>query len=123
MWIRTLTLSLAFGASLVGGPVFAGIHAPEEAIEGSTQSADLPRVVGGALMVTPCSGCKLLTVRLDANTQFFLGKRPVMLAEFNKFVESSGPHGLTIIYDRKTNAITRMVVRMPRSSRTGARSQ
>jgi hypothetical protein len=123
MWIRRITLSLALGASLIGAPVLAGIHAPEEAIEGSTQGLELPRAVGGALMVAPCSGCKLLTVRLDANTQFFLGKRPVTLTEFNKFVESSGPRGLTIMYDRKTSAITRMVVRMPRSSATGAQSQ
>jgi len=117
MWIRTLTLSLAVSAGLIGGSAFAGIHAPEEAIETSTAGLTLPHNVGGVLATRPCDVCALVTVRLEADTRLFIGKQQVTLAEFNQFMSSGGPYRVTIMYDRKSFAMNRVIVRaqLPRN--------
>lgn len=111
MWIRKLSLSLAVSAGLIGGSAFAGIHALEEAIETSTSEVLLPRSVGGVLATRPCDVCALVIVRLAADTRLLIGKHQVTLAEFNKFLESGGPYDLTVIYDKKSFAMNRILVR------------
>lgn len=111
MWIRTLTLTLMIGAVLSGGPAFAALSAPEEAIETSTAEVILPRSVGGALITKPCDVCKPVTVRLESATRLIIGKQQVTLAEFNKFLESGGPYRLTVFFDQKSFAMNRIVVR------------
>ncbi|HEY4645654.1 MAG TPA: hypothetical protein VIH25_05185 [Steroidobacteraceae bacterium] len=110
MWIRTLTLSLALGTGLVAGPALAGIHAPEEAIETSTAEVILPRNVGGALLAKPCAVCQPITVRLESDTRLLIGEQEVSLAEFNQFLSSGGPYGLTIFYDKKSFVMNRIAV-------------
>jgi len=110
MWIRTLTLTLTIAAGVVAGPALAGLRAPEEAIETSTAAVILPRSVGGTLLTKPCSTCQSLTVRLESDTLLFIGKQQVTLLEFNKFLQSGGPYGLTIFYDKQSFAMNRIKV-------------
>ncbi len=110
MWIRSLTLTLTIGAGLIGSTAYAALGAPEEAIETSTAGVILPRSVGGALMTKPCDVCQPITVRLESDTRLLIGKQQVSLAEFNQFLSSGGPYGLTIFYDKQSFAMNRIVV-------------
>jgi hypothetical protein len=111
MWIRKLTLTLTIAAGLIAGSAWAGLRAPEEAIETSTAAVILPRSIGGVLLTKPCDVCKAVSVTLESDTRLFIGKQQVTLPEFNKFLDSGGPYGLTIFYDRQSFAINRIKVR------------
>lgn len=110
MWIRTITLTVAIGAGLMCGAASAALLSPEEAIETSTVSVTLPRSVGGALLTRACDVCRPITVRLESDTRLLIGSQQVSLAEFNEFLSSGGPYGLTIFYDKQSFKMNRIVV-------------
>ena len=109
MWIRIAALALLVGAPLAGRaePV---LLSPNGAIESSTNTITEQLVEGGLLMARSCLTCRSLPLRLTAQTELFIGKRQVTVAELNKFLGAGGEHSLLISYDKKANTVVRLAV-------------
>lgn len=110
MWIRIAALALLIGAPLAGRaePVLLSPHA---GIESSTNTITEQLVEGGLLMARSCLACRSLPLRMTAQTEIFIGKRPVTVGELNKLVKAGGEHGLLIIYDKKTSTVVSLTVK------------
>ncbi|HKE44698.1 MAG TPA: hypothetical protein VKB41_09200 [Steroidobacteraceae bacterium] len=119
MWTRSITLTALIGAALLTGQAFAEKAAPQSAIEASTANVTLPRTDGGSLLARGCVGCDPVLVQLGAGSRFFVGKQEVSLAELNAFLADGVTRGLTIMYDQKTRAVTRIVIHadLPKGTR------
>lgn len=108
--IRTIVVAVLIGAALLGGPAHAGMHSLEDAIEGSTFSLSLPTTEGGSMVVRTCSSCPPVMLRVDAKSRLFIGGQQVTLAELNGFLSDGNTRGVTVLYDKKSLKITRIVV-------------
>lgn len=83
----------------------------ETGIEASTDYVSVPGTAYGAWSVTPCAGCAAAILRLDAKSQFFVGRQPVSLATLRKYA-ARGPSHLDVFYETKTQHVTRVILRM-----------
>jgi hypothetical protein len=109
MWIRIAAVALILAAPLARGaePV---LLSPSGAIESSTATITEQLVEGGLFMARSCESCRSLPLRLNAQTELYVGKRLVSVAELNKFLKDSGPYSMLIVYDKKASTLTRLVV-------------
>jgi hypothetical protein len=119
MWTRSITLTALIGVALLTGQAFAEKAASQSAIEASTANLTIPRTEGGSLVARGCVGCDAVMLQLDAGSRFFVGKQEVSLAQLNSFLADGITRGLTIMYDQKTRAITRIVIHadLPKGAR------
>jgi hypothetical protein len=109
MWIRIAAVALFLGAPLAmaATPV---LLSPSGAIESSTDTVTEQLVEGGLFMARSCLACRSLPLRLNAQTELFVGKQLVSVAELNKFLGANGPYSMLIVYDKKASTLTRLVV-------------
>ncbi|HSC06192.1 MAG TPA: hypothetical protein VLD59_05155 [Steroidobacteraceae bacterium] len=109
MWIRIATVALVLGAPLAmaAKPV---LLSPSGAIESSTNTVTEQLVEGGLFMARSCEACRSLPLRLNAQTELYVGQRQVSVAELNKFLSANGPYSMLIVYDKKASTLTRLVV-------------
>ena len=119
MWTRSITLTALIGAALLSGPAFAEKAVSQNAIEASTANVTIPRTEGGSLLARGCVGCGAVLLQLGAGSRLFVGKQEVSLAQLNAFLADGTTRGLTIMYDQKTRAITRIVIHaeLPKGAR------
>ncbi len=110
MWIRIAALALLIGTPLAGRaePV---LLSPNGSIESSTNTITEPLVAGGLLMARSCLSCRSLPLRMNAQTELFIGKRAVSVTEFNKFLNAGGTYSLLISYDKKASTVVRLLVK------------
>jgi hypothetical protein len=109
MWIRIAAVALSLGAPLAmaATPV---LLSPSGAIESSTDTVTEQLVDGGLFMARSCASCRSLPLRLNAQSELFVGQRQVSVAELNKFLSNNGPYNMLIVYDKKAGTLTRLVV-------------
>jgi hypothetical protein len=109
MWIRIAAVALVLGAPLAmaATPV---LLSPSGAIESSTNTVTEQLVEGGLFMARSCEACRSLPLRLNAQTELYVGQRQVSVAELNKFLSAGGPYSMLIVYDKKASTLTRLVV-------------
>lgn len=104
--IVTLAVLLALGATSAfaqGGPLQV-VH------EAVAEQLDLPSNVNGELALRACTACKVLRLRADASTRYFIGEGEVSLVEFTKFA-AGHPMGLvTVSHPKQEQTVTRVVV-------------
>lgn len=109
MWIRIAAVALVLGAPLAmaATPV---LLSPSGAIESSTNTVTEQIVEGGLFMARSCASCRSLPLRLNAQTELYVGQRQVSVAELNKFLSANGPYSMLIVYDKKASTLTRLVI-------------
>ena len=54
-------------------------------IESSTDYVTVPSSASGTWSITPCAGCSMLHLKLDASTEYFVGRDRVSLATLRKY--------------------------------------
>jgi hypothetical protein len=121
MWIRIAAVALVLGApaAMAGKPV---LLSPGVAVESSTSTVTEPLIEGGLFMVRSCEACRSVPVRLNAQTELYVGQRQVSVAELNKFLAANkGPYSMVIVYDRTASTLTRLVVEANLSQRPNPR--
>jgi hypothetical protein len=101
-WILGLIAALATGAAL------AEIEILEDAIQTTASAVVLPSAPPSSLVVTPCSGCKPLSVLTSVRAQYFIDKEPVELGELRTRLATRPDAPLVIIYDRNTRELRRL---------------
>lgn len=102
------TAALAFSA----GGAIAGMKNIENAYEATAQQVSLPSVATGQLVVTGCSGCKPVTLRVTEATQFLAAGTAVSLAQMRDALRApgAGQRLLTVFYRLDNNVVTRVVL-------------
>ena len=111
MFMR-LTLSaglLAMLASSGAPPASAQLEAIELAIETRADAAVLPSGPSSTLVVTPCAGCKPLSLPASARSRYFIGKEPVSLEELKRRVEGRPATLLVIFYRKDSRELSRVI--------------
>jgi hypothetical protein len=121
MWIRIAAIALIIGAPLAANAAEPVLLSPSGALESSTNTVTEQLTEGGLFMARSCLACRSLPLRLNAQTELYVGKRLVSVAELNKFLGAHGPYSMLILYDKKQNTLTRLVVDADLSSPTNTR--
>ena len=121
MWIRIAAVALIIGAPLAANAAEPVLLSPSGALESSTNTVTEQLTEGGLFMARSCLACRSLPLRLNAQTELYVGKRLVSVAELNKFLSAHGPYSMLILYDKKQNTLTRLVVDADLSSPTNTR--
>ncbi|GIK34365.1 MAG: hypothetical protein BroJett010_09240 [Gammaproteobacteria bacterium] len=96
----------------VAGGAMAGMKNIENAYEVTAQQVSLPAVATGQLVVTSCSGCKPVTLRVTEATQFLAAGTAVSLEQMREALHGpgAGKRLLTVFYRLDNNVVTRVVL-------------
>jgi hypothetical protein len=109
--MRTQYFALALIAAIaLSGPAHAVLIAAEEAIETSTTATTLPASDNGVIVAKLCPSCALSVLPLTAGTRFLVGKTTVSFVQLQKFVNTTGSHGMVVLYDPRQKTVTRVIV-------------
>jgi hypothetical protein len=89
----------------------APLRALEDAIESSTDAVMLPTSQPGTLTFRNCAEpCKLRSLELTSESKLLVGSTEVTLAEFNAFVQRTGPQFLMVFREPHGTRVTRLMV-------------
>ncbi|MBP7608354.1 MAG: hypothetical protein KA760_02590 [Steroidobacteraceae bacterium] len=80
-------------------------------IESSTDYVTVPSSASGTWSITPCAGCSMLHLKLDASTEYFVGRDRVSLATLRKYA-ARGSNNLVVAYETKTLRVTQLKLGM-----------
>lgn len=84
-------------------------YSSERPIETTTLGLPLPRTVPGSMTLRPCRLCGPVTLDVTPASRFFVDRKPVSFADLRTLAQSSSAN-VVVLYDSKTNAVTRIVV-------------
>ena len=87
------------------------IRALEQAIETHSGALLLPGTAAGTLTVTPCAGCRPLTLLAGASTTWMLGDRAVGFADLRRMLQANPRLPVLVFYRSRDLALTRLVAR------------
>lgn len=87
------------------------MRALEQAIETHSGALLLPGSAAGTLTVTPCAGCRPLTLLAGASTTWMLGDRAVGFAELRRVLQANPRLPVLVFYRSRDLALTRLVAR------------
>jgi hypothetical protein len=87
------------------------IRALEQAIETHSGALLLPGTAAGTLTVTPCAGCRPLTLLDGASTTWMLGDRAVGFADLRRMLQANPRLPVLVFYRSRDLALTRLVAR------------
>jgi hypothetical protein len=97
-------------ASATAAPV-APIRALEQALETRSGALLLPGGGVGTLTVTPCAGCRPLSLLAGATTAWMIGGRAVGFEELRRLLGANPRVPVMVFYDGRSQSLTRLVVR------------
>ena len=103
-----LTIALAFTAAPAWSQ--ATMVSLENAYEASTLYVSVPESVPTSWTLRPCPTCNQLTLAVDGNSRFFVGKDEVSLAMLRKYAVR-GTTNLDVFADPKSKRVTRVILR------------
>lgn len=114
--LRTLlSLRLAFAALATGATLQASaqLRAFELAVEAPANTAVLPSGPASTLVVTPCTGCKPLSLPASARSRYFVGNEQVTLTELKRQLATRPKAMLLIFYRKESRELSRVVASAP----------
>ncbi len=113
--IVTIVIAAVLGASVAA----ADIRILEQAIETNSAAATLPDKSSGSIVVTACSTCSPVLLRLTPLSKYRVGRTEVTFDEFRALARDNGTRNLGVFYDAKKRTITRLVLSgdLPRRAR------
>ncbi len=79
-------------------------------IESSTDYLTAPSSASGTWSITPCTGCGMLHLKLDASSEYFVGDDQVSLETLRKYAAREKNH-FDVFYENKTLRVTRLILR------------
>ncbi len=77
-------------------------------LESSTAFVSLPAQPKGSLTAKECRDCSTLRLEFDANTLFFIGKKPVSYAQLREAAAKAPDNRLDVSYRLGTRTLTRL---------------
>lgn len=78
------------------------------AVEAVAGSVTLPSIADGTLVMAICHDCPPQSFVVDAATEYFIGDKPVKLADLRAAVAASPDNILTVSYVLKTGVVTQI---------------
>lgn len=79
-------------------------------VEASSDTVSPPSVGATSWTFQPCTTCKFVTVKIDANSAYYVGRTQVPLEVLRRYA-ARGPAGLDIYYEDRTMRLMRLVLR------------
>jgi len=110
MFKKSLIVAVALCAAAPAAWSQATMISYETGIESSTDFLNVPDSASGTWSITPCVGCSMLHLHLDAGSEFLVGRVPVSLATLRKYAARDTNH-LDVFYETKTLRVTRLILR------------
>lgn len=115
--IRWRHASIAAGAVLgllawldaAAAPRSSEMRIVELAVETTRDAVVLPSGPASALVVTPCTGCRPLSLTAAATTHYSIDGSEVSLAELRNWLRQQREADIVIFYARGTRALTRVL--------------
>lgn len=104
---RAALCVLALALALAAPRAHAVLQTIEQAYETTSVDVSLPDSVGRSVVLPGCAKTCPPSVTLTKDTRYYLAKREVRLAELRAYL-ARGRVDLTIFYDPKTLAVTRI---------------
>lgn len=93
------------------------MHALEQALETRSGAVILPAGGIGNVVVTPCAGCRPVSMLAGGDTLWLLGERRVGFAELQRALASGPRVPVLVFYQGPGGAVTRLVARVPEAAR------
>ena len=109
MTFRTLMVALLLTLGLAASNAEAELIPVEESYELNAELVILPSTTSGALLLRSCAQCQVVSLQVDNETQFILGREPVTLSQFRRHGVMKGL--LMVFYEHDSQRVTR--VRLP----------
>jgi len=78
------------------------------AVEAVAGMVTLPSVPGGTLVMAVCHECAPQSFTVDTTTEYFIGDKPVTLAELRAAVAAAPGNTLTVSYVIETGVVTQI---------------
>lgn len=112
-----MTTGLAVAAALAflpwpgvaAAPGSSPVQIVELAVEVAKDAVVLPSGPGSTLVVTPCTGCRPLSLTASATTLYSIGGTEVSLAELRKWLRQQRDADFVVLYARGTRTLTRVL--------------
>jgi hypothetical protein len=95
----------------------APMRALEQALETRSGAVILPSGGIGNVVVTPCAGCKPVSMVAGSETRWLLGERSVGFAEVQRVLATGPRVPVLVFYRAPGGALTRLVARVPETAR------
>jgi hypothetical protein len=115
--IRAVLAALLVFGPLAPASAFRVLEALENGVELSLAALQLPAGDGGSVSFRTCAECPTRTHRVNGETQYYVNRAPVALADFVLAAdEVRAERGraestlVTVYYDVKTETVTRVVM-------------
>lgn len=112
-WSCVGRASIAALAIVLSYQAVAQLKAIELAVETRADATVLPSGPSSTLIVTPCSGCKPLSLPASARTRYFVGKEPLSLPEFKRRLAIRPTAMLVVFYLKESKELSRIVASAP----------
>ena len=112
MTLRTLLLSLLLSLGPAANNAEAELIPVEESYELSAELVILPSTTSGSLLLRACLQCEVVSMQVDNETQFILGRQPVTLQQFRRFGVMEGL--IMVFFEHDSERVTR--VRLPKGA-------
>lgn len=122
MHTRIRVLAIALVASTAPAWSQATLVSLEDGIEASTAAVSLPESVPTRWSFRTCPSCTLLTLDVDEQSEFFVGRQAVPLAVMRKYA-ARGAANLDIYSDPRTKRVTRVILRTELDAADRVRSE
>lgn len=102
-------LALLPGSQAAAAPGSGPVQIVELAVEVAKDALVLPSGPGSTLVVTPCTGCRPLSLMASATTLYSIGGTEVSLAELRTWLRHQRDADFVILYARDTRTLTRVL--------------
>lgn len=119
---KTLLLAIVLTGATAPAWGQATMESLEDAFEASTLNVRLPDSVPSKWTFRPCATCAQVTVDVDANSAFFIGREQVSLAVLHKYAARDTSR-IDIFAEPKSKRLTRVILRAELDAADRARIQ
>lgn len=112
-WTSTLAALALSAASTLAVAQHPPITVVEASVETSANLVHLPSSLTGTIQLVGCPQCRLQSLQLDSNSQFFMNFQEVSLEQFSTAALSAQGKPLTIHYRLSDSIVTRVELTVP----------
>ncbi len=110
-----ILIALAAAIALWSGTGQGTLKNVENAYESDAAHVQLPSSASGEVLVSECTGCKTVALRVNAQTLYLVGQPPVSVSldamRQAASAKGAGTRHIVVFYDMESMLVTRIVMK------------